>query len=144
MTKPDLRRASRIAVNLPMVIEAIEQPPMQLHENLAKVYTRVTPTAPESNEKFPGTLRDLSTNGAFIAGTPMPLLTRVAFSFDLQGFGRIEAIGWTLWRRSEDCEVPLASGESAVLPKGFGILFEAVPLDARIAIHRLVQRRSHN
>jgi hypothetical protein len=144
MSKTEHRRASRIALNLPMVIEPIVQPEVELHENLAQVYTRVSAAAPDKTERFPGTLRDLSTNGAFIAGEPMPLLSRVAFVFELQGFGRVEAIGWTLWRRAEDCEVPMPSGEMGLLPKGFGILFEAIPLDARIAIHRLVQRRSHN
>jgi hypothetical protein len=72
-------------------------------------------------------------------GEPLPLLSRVAFSFELKDFGRIEAIGWTLWRRSEDCEIPCEGASPITLAKGFGILFEAIPLDARIAIHRMVQ-----
>ncbi len=45
-----------------------------------------------------------------------------------------------LWRRADDCEVPAADGSMVKLPKGIGVLFEAIPLDARIAIHELVQR----
>lgn len=140
MSKSENRKASRIALNTPMIVESIGQPEIALHENLEKVYSRVTPSE-GAGEKFPATLRDLSTNGAFVAGKALPLLSRIAVSFALDGFGRIEAIGWTLWRRSEDCKVP--HGESDVtLPAGFGILFEAIPLDARLAIHRLVQRET--
>jgi hypothetical protein len=137
------RKAGRIALNLPMLVESIGQPAMQLHPNLAKVYTRVSPVGGEG-EKFPATLRDLSTNGAFVVGDPLPLLSRVAFSFELPDFGRIEAIGWTLWRRSEDCEIPCEGARPIALPKGFGILFEAIPLDARIAIHRMAQAQVVN
>lgn len=139
----DNRRAGRIAVGYPTVIESIGQPAMQMHPNLLEVYSRVSPHAGGVGTRFPGTIRDLSTNGAFIASEPMPLLSRVAFSFDLVDFGRVEAIGWTLWRRSDDCEVPHGD-QMVTLPKGFGVLFEAIPLDARVAIHRAVQRRGIN
>jgi hypothetical protein len=138
MTSDEKRKAGRIATNIPMVVESIGQPAIELHPNLAEVYTRVSPTG-DKGEKFPATLRDLSTNGAFIVGDPLPLLSRVAFSFELPDFGRIEAIGWTLWRRSEDCEIPCEGAAPISLAKGFGLLFEAIPLDARLAIHRMVQ-----
>ncbi len=140
MSKSENRNAGRVALSAPMIVESIGQPDIKLHDNLAKVYSRVTPSA-AAGEKFPATLRDLSTNGAFVAGEALPLLSRVAFSFELDGFGRVEAIGWTLWRRSEACSVPHGSSE-VTLPAGFGILFEAIPLDARLAIHRLVQRQA--
>lgn len=138
MTSNEKRKAGRIATNIPMVVESVGQPVMKLHPNLDKVYTRVSPNGGVT-DKFPGTLRDLSTNGAFIIGDPLPLLSRVAFSFELPDFGRIEAIGWTLWRRSEDCEIPCENAAPIALAKGFGVLFEAIPLDARLAIHRMVQ-----
>jgi hypothetical protein len=143
MADNEKRKAGRIALNLPMLVESIGQPPMKLHPNLAKVYSRVSPNGAKG-EKFPVTLRDLSTNGAFVVGTPLPLLSRVAFSFELPDFGRIEAIGWTLWRRSEDCEIPCEGAEPFVLSQGFGLLFEAIPLDARMAIHRMVQKSITN
>lgn len=140
MSKSENRKASRIALNTPMIVESIGQQEITLHDNLAKVYTRVVPSAAAGN-KFPATLRDLSTNGAFVAGEALPLLSRIAVSFSLPDFGQVEAIGWTLWRRGEDCTVP--NGDSEVtLPAGFGFLFEAIPLDARLAIHRLVQRET--
>jgi hypothetical protein len=45
-----------------------------------------------------------------------------------------------LWRRDGDCEVPGASGDPLPLPRGIGILFEAIPLEARNAIARLVAK----
>jgi hypothetical protein len=113
-------------------------PGIDLHPNLAKVYQRVSSDKQRLGERLPTMVRDLSTNGAFLSGEPMPLLSRVACSFNLEGFGQIEAVGWTLWRRIEDCEVPKSDGSMFALPKGFGVLFEAIPLDARIAIHKLV------
>jgi len=134
------RRALRILLNVPAVVEPMAMPPMKLHENLAKVYDRVHPPQDDVGKRYQCVLRDLSTNGAFLAGQPVPLLTRVACSFELEGFGRVETIGWTLWRRSDDCKIPRDDGTTTSLPRGFGVLFEAIPLDARIAIHKLVSR----
>ena len=136
----DLRRARRIVVNAPAVVESIGQPSVDLHPHLAAVYTRVGADAASIGKRFPGVIRDLSTNGAFIAGEALPLLSRVAVRFDLEGAGAIEVIGWVLWRRSGDCEVPSGSGEALPLPRGIGILFEAIPLEARNAIARLVSK----
>lgn len=137
-SKPEKRRALRVQLNVPTVIEPIGQPDVALHENLEKVYRRVAASKDRIGEKIPGVVRDLSTNGAFISGEPLPLLSRVAFTFHLEGFGQIDALGWILWRRTEDCEIPRDGGDPAVLPKGFGVLFEAIPLDARLAIQKLV------
>jgi hypothetical protein len=134
----DNRRARRIVVNAPAVVESIGQPAVDLHPNLAAVYSRITADAASVGKRFPGVVRDLSTNGAFIAGEALPLLSRVAVRFEIEGAGAIDAIGWVLWRRDRDCEVPAASGDALPLPRGIGILFEAIPLDARNAIARLV------
>ena len=135
---PEKRRADRILLNEPVVLEPVDLPPMRLHDNLASVYERVEPVSATGNGRFEAVIRDLSTNGAFLTGEPVPLLTRLACSFELDGFGRIETIGWTLWRRDRDCEIPRGDGTSVTLPRGFGILFEAISLDARIAIHERV------
>jgi hypothetical protein len=134
------RRARRIVVNVPAVVESIGQPAVALHPNLAAVYRRVDAATEGIGSRFPGVVRDLSTNGAFIAGDPLPLLSRVTVRFDLEGFGNVDAIGWVLWRRTDDCEVPGGDGKPVFLPRGIGVLFEAVPLDARAAIARLVTR----
>jgi hypothetical protein len=136
----DLRRARRVVVNAPAVVESIGQPGVELHPNLAAVYSRVGADTASVGKRFPGMIRDLSTNGAFIAGEALPLLSRVAVRFDIDGAGPVDVIGWVLWRRDNDCQVPGASGELLPLPRGIGILFEAIPLEARNAIARLVTK----
>ncbi len=136
----DTRRAPRLVVNAPAVVESIGQGSMQLHPNLAKVFRRVDADRSSIGTKFPAVVRDLSTNGAFISGAPLPLLSRVAIRFDVKGVGNIEAIGWVLWQRMDDCELP---GQNAsTLPKGFGVLFEAIPMETRTAIAALVARHA--
>ena len=134
------RRAQRIILNTPTLIEAIKQPEIRLHDNLAAVYERVRANGDRVGEKLPGVVRDLSTNGAFLTGVTMPLLSRVAFSFALEGHGQVEVLGWVLWRRTDDCELPGKDGSMVPLTKGIGVLFEAIPLDARIAIHEYVRK----
>ena len=112
---------------------------MQLHPNLARVFRRVDADKSSIGSKFPAVIRDLSTNGAFISGAPLPLLSRVALKFDIKGIGMIDAIGWVLWQRTADCELPTVNG-MVQLPQGFGVLFESIPLEIRTAIAGLVAR----
>jgi hypothetical protein len=133
------RRAARLVVNAPAVIESIGQVPMSLHPNLAAVFHRVEADGSTLGSRFPAIVRDLSTNGAFVSGPPLPLLSRVAIKFELRGFGPIDAIGWVLWQRAADCELPTVNG-MLQLPCGFGVLFESIPLEARTAIATLVGR----
>jgi hypothetical protein len=139
MSEP--RRAARLVVNAPAVIESIGQASMQLHPNLARVFRRVDADKSSVGTKFPAMIRDLSTNGAFVSGAPLPLLSRVALKFEIKGIGTVDAIGWVLWQRMDDCEVPGPSEvASTPLPKGFGVLFEAIPMETRTAIAALVNR----
>lgn len=133
------RRARRILLNQPTVIEVVGQPTMELPPQVARVYTRVEADKSALGRRFPGILRDLSTNGAFIATEPVPLLSRLALQFEFEG-QRVDALAWVLWRRDSDCEVSAPSGEHIVLPRGIGVLFESIPLDSRIAIARVVER----
>ena len=135
------RRAPRLVVNAPAVVESIGQGSMSLHPNLQKVFRRVDADKSSIGTKFPAVVRDLSTNGAFITGKPLPLLARVAIKFDVKGVGLIDAIGWVLWQRMDDCELP-ADGSATMLPKGFGVLFEAIPMETRQAIAALVAKAS--
>ena len=135
----DNRRARRFVVNVPAVVESIGQPAVKLHPNLAKVYERVEANEAKVGQRFPAVVRDLSTNGAFVTGEALPLLTRVAIHFEVRAIGAIDAIGWVLWRRDADCEIPGPSGEMVALPRGFGILFEAIPLETRQAIALLAK-----
>lgn len=134
----DRRRARRVIINAPVVVEAIGQPAVTLPDELAAVYERVTSNPERQGDSFPAVIRDISVGGAFLCGDPLPLMTRVKLTFALADLGSIEAIAWSLWRRTADCAIPGPDGESVELPQGFGVLFEAIPLEARIAIHNLV------
>ncbi len=114
---------------------------MNLPAPLAAVYERVEIPADTIGEKFTCAVRDLSANGAFIVGPAIPLLSRVSFEIEIPDFGRAQALGWCLWRRTGDCELPKGD-ETVELPKGFGVLFEAIPLEARFAIQRLCNAAS--
>lgn len=133
------RRARRVAVNLPAVIESIGQPSVSLHPAVAAVYRRVEPDAATVGRKLPGAIRDLSTNGAFIGCEPLPLLARVRIGFELPAYGAIEAVGWVLWCREADCEIPDALGDPVPLPRGIGVLFEAMPLEARQVVAKMAR-----
>lgn len=139
MSEP--RRAPRLLVNAAAVIESIGQPPMILHPNLAHVFRRVEADKSTIGMRFPAIVRDLSTNGAYVAAPPLPLLSRVALKFEVSGIGTVDAIGWVMWQRIDDCEVPVPDGNHA-LPKGFGVLFEAIAPETRSAIAELVRKFS--
>ena len=141
MSTPERRRAQRISVNIPTVAEGVDQPPLELPAPLAAVYERVEIPNDTVGEKYPCAIRDLSANGAFIAGPAIPLLSRVSFEIEIPDFGRAQALGWCLWRRTDKCELPKGDGV-VELPQGFGILFEAIPLEARFAIQRLCNAAS--
>lgn len=134
------RGAVRVLINAPAIVESIGQPAMALHPNLSTVFRRVQADADTVGQRFPAMIRDLSTNGAFVAGHAMPLLARVALRFELTSFGPIDAIGWVLWQRTSDCQVPDAQGAMVTLPRGFGVLFESISLEARRAIAALSVR----
>ena len=136
----ELRRAARLVINAPAIVESIGQGPMDLHPNLAAVFRRVDADTSTVGKRFPAVVRDLSTNGAFISGAPLPLLARVAVKFELKTIGPVDAVGWVLWQRAAECELPTPGG-LITLPKGFGVLFESIPLEIRSAIAALVARQ---
>jgi len=140
MTAVEKRRARRLIVNAPAVCESIGQVPMSLHPNLAAVFRRVEADVSMVGQRFPAVVRDLSTNGMFVACPPLPLLSRVAVKFEIADIGTIDSVGWVMWQRTGDCELP-TDGMPALLPKGFGMLFEAIPLDVRSAIAALVAKQ---
>jgi hypothetical protein len=142
--RPERRHAARIAVDIPTLIEVVPHREADLHPNLAKVYERVLPNAEAVGEQWNAAIRDLSTNGAFITGKAVPLLSRIAFTFELEGYGRIEALGWVLWRRTAECDIPRSGGGNTHLAAGFGVLFESIPLEARQEIARLVSHSGSN
>jgi hypothetical protein len=135
---PEQRRARRLVVNQPAVLEVVGQPPMELPPEVAEVYSRVESDPRAIGRRAPGVVRDLSTNGAFLVTEPLPLLSRIALEFELEA-QRVEALAWVLWRRARDAEVMTPQGQ-VVLPRGVGVLFESIPLEVRIAIAKAVDR----
>jgi hypothetical protein len=133
------RRARRILLNTPTVIEVVGQPALELPAQVSRVYTRVESDKGAVGRRFPGILRDLSTNGAFLATEPVPLLSRLALQFEFEG-NRIDGLAWVMWRRDADCDVEGKDGQHLTLPRGIGLLFESIPLDVRIAIARAVEK----
>ena len=132
--KSEHRRAHRLHVVIPTMVESIPAVDVPMHPELAKVYERVMPASEKIGESIPFVMRDLSTNGAFLEGPPLPLLSRVRFTFDFEGYGKVNAIGWTLWRRMAACRIPVEGKDPVDLPSGVGVLFEAVELNARLEI----------
>lgn len=133
------RRARRIILNQPAVIEVVGQPAVELPPQVAAVYARVESDQTAVGRRVPGIVRDLSTNGAFIAAEPVPLLSRIALQFEFDG-QRVDALAWVLWRRDADTTVTGADGAPVQLPRGVGVLFESIPLDVRLAVARAVER----
>lgn len=133
----DQRAANRLTVSFAATLESIGQSPVVLQPAVEAVYQRVAADDTTVGLTVPGTVRDLSSNGAFIACEPLPLLSRVLLRFDLASLGPIEAVGWVMWSRSEDCTVVDGHGREVSLPAGVGLVFEAMALEARAAIARL-------
>jgi hypothetical protein len=59
--------------------------------------------------------------------------------FEVRGIP-IDAVGWVLWQRTDDCELP-GQGGNVTLPRGFGVLFESIPLETRAQIAQLVAKQ---
>jgi hypothetical protein len=134
------RREARIAVRWKAAIEKLAEREQRLPPELASVYQRVhaDPTAIGSRHAL--TICDISMNGAFVAGEPLPLLSRVALVFEVPEFRTVESVGWVMWRRKEPCTIIRENGRPLELPPGFGVLFEWLPLEARLEIARRVAR----
>jgi hypothetical protein len=131
------RAAPRLSVSFPATIESIGQPAVTLLPAVAAVYQRVSADESAVGSTVYGTVKDLSSNGAFVACDPLPLLSRVLLTFELPSVGPLEAVGWVLWSRVADCDVTDGHGRDVTLPRGIGVVFEALALEARAAIARL-------
>jgi hypothetical protein len=132
------RRDARIEVAWNVACEKVTELTQTLQPDLAKVYERIAADPTDIGKRFVGTVRDLSVNGCFVEGHPLPLLSRVAFSIDVPSYTMIEAVGWVLWRRKEICTVTRPSGAPVTLGAGFGVVFEWISLESRIEIARRV------
>ncbi len=132
------RRDARIEVAWSVACEKTVELEQALPRPLADVYERVHADPRDKGKRFAATLRDLSVNGAFLEGEPLPLLSRVLMVIDVPSFRQVEAVGWVLWRRTAPCTVTRPSGAPVTLGAGFGVVFEWISLDARLEIARRV------
>ena len=73
---PRGQRSCRRRVDRPGADDAASEP-------RARCSAASRPTAATIGKRFPAVVRDLSTNGAFISGAPLPLLSRVALKFEV-------------------------------------------------------------
>jgi hypothetical protein len=129
------RRARRLKVDYPTEVIGIAAQELPPDTPLAAVYERVQPASDFIGLRARFIVRDLSTNGAFLEGPALPLLSRVKFTFELEDHGPVHVTAWTMWRRTAPCTVSSASGP-VELPAGVGVLFESMDIDARIEIAR--------
>jgi hypothetical protein len=129
MSELQARRAPRLKVEIRTKVEGIPGPELDLPEPLRAVYERVEPNRRCLGSQGEFVVRDISTNGAFLEGPPLPLMSRIRFVLPYAG-GRFETVAWVIWRRTGPCEVETPEGKR-VLPPGFGVLFEAFPLEVR-------------
>ena len=106
------RRDARIEVAWNVACEKLPEMGQTLHPDLARVYERISADPTDIGKRFAGTVRDLSVNGCFVEGHPLPLLSRVAFVLEIPGYHSVEAVGWVLWRRKEVCTVTRPTGAS--------------------------------
>ncbi|HEX2568668.1 MAG TPA: PilZ domain-containing protein [Polyangia bacterium] len=129
------RRARRLKVDYPTEVIGIAAQEVPPDTPLTAVYERVQPAPECIGQRTPFVVRDLSTNGAFLEGPALPLLSRVKFTFELEDHGPVHVTAWTMWRRTAPCTVSSANGP-VELPAGVGVLFESMDIDARIEIAR--------
>jgi PilZ domain-containing protein len=132
------RRDARIEVAWNVACEKTVEIEQTLPAPLERVYERVHADPSDKGKRFAATLRDLSVNGAFLEGEPLPLLSRVVMVIDVPAFRQVEAVGWVLWRRTAPCTITRPSGAPVTLGAGFGIVFEWISLEARLEIARRV------
>lgn len=137
-----LRRASRIDVNIPVRVLVQGAPSGSLNSPSPVNFEAVPVPTEMEGARLHGTITNLSLNGAFVAltGEVPPLLSRLETAFELEGFGPVVANCIVMWRTVADNTaasflVPTASS-------GVGLLFEAIPLEARQAIADLVRKCS--
>jgi hypothetical protein len=136
--KQQRRRDARIEVAWTAACEKTVEIEQKLVPELRDVYERVHADQSEVGKRFVATLRDLSVNGAFLEGEPIPLLSRVVLVIEVPGYKKVEAVGWVLWRRTGPCTIRRPNGAPVTLGAGFGVVFEWISLEARLEIARRV------
>ena len=137
-----LRRAARVDVRIPAVVQVQGPLSGSLSSPMSTNYEAVPVPDEMQGAELEGTIVNLSLNGAFVAvaGQVPPLLGRLAVRFELEGFGPVLAHCIVMWRSVVGAlAADYLSSSSA---SGVGVLFEAIPIEARQAIADVVRKRS--
>jgi CheY-like chemotaxis protein len=138
-TFSDPRRPVRIELDIEVRVDVLPPPSRELLAGTA-AWEQVSINSEKAGLIFDGRIRDLAENAARIAtDVQVPLLSRVALTFPLEGIPRAVVLGLVVSRGSQPVEVPRKSGPPVVLEPGFGVFFEAVPLAVRQAIIGVIQ-----
>ena len=131
------RRAVRVQVRIPAVIEVLGSQPGRFDPD----YESLAIPNEFAGRRFEGTILDLSVNGARVMSPIIPaVMSRLSLSFDVPGFGSTLAACLVMWRRTTPAiSMPPVEGGSQgeATQGGFGVLFEAFDLMARLAIAQL-------
>jgi hypothetical protein len=126
------RRSKRIAVNVDVQISVMDDVPgsvLQADPADDKI-ERVVFATEGAGEFFDAQMVDLSVNGArLMSETQPPLLSRVSLAFSFGELRHVHATALVMWRTT----VPSSQGQYS-----FGVLFEAMPVDVRVGIHKAV------
>jgi|HubBroStandDraft_1064217.scaffolds.fasta_scaffold446325_2 hypothetical protein len=123
-----------LSLEVEVVIEVVGEPRQQLcpAPGAARIDEVVPIPREKVGERFGGVVWKLTSTGAAIqSSTILPLVSRVALTFELRGV-RVEALGIVMWRRVAG--LASADGLSSTGRPGFGVLFEAINDEGREAI----------
>jgi hypothetical protein len=132
----DRRRAKRIAVNIEVVVSVMDNAPgsvVQANPAESNI-ERVVFTTQGSGEFFDADMLDISTNGARLSSELQPpLLSRVSLAFNFEELRYVHATALVMWRT----RTPASDGKY-----GFGVLFEAIPVDVRVRIEKAITTKA--
>ena len=130
------RRAKRIAVNIEVVVSVMDNAPASVVQAgpAESNIERVVFATQGSGEFFDADMLDISTNGARLASDlHPPLLSRVSLAFNFEELKYVHATALVMWRTT----VPGSDGRY-----GFGVLFEAIPVDVRVRIEKAINAKA--
>jgi hypothetical protein len=127
------RRAKRIAVNIDVQVSVMDDVPASVTQSDAeRNIERVKLSTEGAGEFFDAEMVDVSFNGAGLTSeTQPPLLSRVSLAFNFQEHRYVHVTALVMWRTT----VPSPQGQY-----GFGVLFEAMPVDVRMSINKAVEQ----
>ncbi|WNG16160.1 PilZ domain-containing protein [Cystobacter fuscus] len=126
------RRSQRIAVNLEVEASVTDDAPRSVvrADPVDDNIERVSFSTEGAGQFFDAQMMDLSVNGARLSSeTRPPLLSRMSLSFSFAEFKHVQATALVMWRT----RAPSPQGQYS-----FGVLFEAIPVDVRMSIHKLI------